>query len=90
MYFINVQSKIEKKVSHSQNCLFQNDQILLEKTINHFFVCYNVGHSQFSPIQTRQEDFIYSFLLYLSESHEKSDKISVLFSSDLTVSKSHT
>ena len=97
------------KVNYSQNCQFQNDQVLLEKTVSHFFVCYNIQHLQFNPTQPKCakeissihyssiHQFIYSFIhlfiysesLYLGQSHMKSDQTSVLFSSHLTVPKSH-
>ena len=89
------------KVNYSQSCQFQNDQVLLEKAVSHFFVCYNIQHLQFNPTQMRQGDFIYSSIhlfiyssihlfriLYLGQNHMKSDQIFVLFSSHLIVPKS--
>ena len=42
----------------------QNQKVNIQKTVNYWYVCYNVQHSKFASNKRRKQKFIYEFLLF--------------------------
>lgn len=58
--------------------LIQDVKVQIEKTVNYWYICFNIKHPQFASNKRRKEKLIYEFWLY----HHFRSEFDLFFTSD--------